>query len=199
MGMKSRSSPGGGGMNEITMTDTKGKEMLNIHAQYDMVTTVEHDSTTTVKNNMSTTVKVDDTQTVTGKRTIDVTGTHTEHVKAAVAENYDDTQATTVKGDITIKSTGGAIAILGDAKHVFIQAATNIQLHVGDSMIWMDKGGQINIKGNDVAINGANSVTIKGLNVTSHADAQHKTEGALVISEGSVTNTVKGGMVMLNP
>jgi hypothetical protein len=23
-------------MNEITMTDTKGKEMMNVHAQYDM-------------------------------------------------------------------------------------------------------------------------------------------------------------------
>ncbi len=199
MGMKSRSSPGGGGTNEITMTDTKGKEIINIHAQYDMTTTVEHDSTTTVNNNMTTTVKVDDTQSVKGNRTIDVTGTQSEHVKGAVAESYDTKQDTTVKGDITIKSTSGSIAILADGQHVFIQGTDNIQLHVGSSMIWMDSGGQINIKGVDVAINGSNSVTIKGLNITSQADAQNSTKGALVISEGSATNTVKGGMVMLNP
>jgi len=199
MGMKSRSSPGGGGNNEITMTDTKGKEMMNIHAQYDQVTVVEHDSTTTVKNNRTTTVNVDDTQTVKGKRGIDVTGTQTEHVKAAVTENYDATQATTVQGDITINSKSGAITIKADSSQITVKAATTIQLEVGASKITMDSGGQIKIEGVNVAIKGSAAVGIKGMNVSSEADAQNSTKGALVISEGSATNTVKGGMVMLNP
>jgi hypothetical protein len=82
---------------------------------------------------------------------------------------------------------------------VYINAATNIQLHVGASMIWMDAGGQINIQGVNVAITGSSTVTIKGGIVHSEADSQHQTKGAIVLSEGSATNTVKGGMVMLNP
>jgi len=191
MGMKSRSSPGGGGTNEITMTDTKGKELINIHAQYDMTTTVEHDRTTTVKNN--------DTQSVTVDRSIEVKGKQTEHVVGAVAENYDATQTTTVKGAIIIKSTGGAISILSDSQNVLVKAATTIKLECGASSIQLDAGGQIQIKGVDIAINGSASVGIKGMNVSSEADAQNSTKGALVISEGSATNTVKGGMVMLNP
>src|SRR5262249_12291841 len=44
-GLKSNSTPGGGGYNEMSMNDTKGKEMVTVHAQYDMGTTVEHDDT----------------------------------------------------------------------------------------------------------------------------------------------------------
>src|SRR6516164_2874370 len=42
-GLKSNSTPGGGGYNEMSMDDTKGKERITINAQYDMGTTVEHD------------------------------------------------------------------------------------------------------------------------------------------------------------
>ena len=209
MGMKSRSSPGGGGFNEITMTDTKGKEMMNVHAQYDMVTKVEHDDTQTVVNDRTITVDGKHTETIKKDTTIKVTegnlshdvvaGTATHHVKGAVTESYEATQATTVKGDITIVSQTGGITVAADAKHIYIHAATSIHLHVGESMIWMDSGGQINIKGIDVAINGSGSVTIKGGIVHSEAQSQHQTKGAIVLSEGSATNTVKGGMVMLNP
>ncbi len=54
----------GKGYNELSMDDSPGKEKINIHAQYDMATTVEHDDTQTVHNN----------------RTIQVDGTHTETI-----------------------------------------------------------------------------------------------------------------------
>lgn len=209
MGMKSRSSPGGGGNNEISMTDTKGKEMMNIHAQYDMVTKVEHDDTQTVVNDRTVTVDGKHTETIKKDTTIKVTegnlshdvvaGTSTHHVKGAVSESYEATQATTVKGDITIISQTGGIAIAADAQHIYIKGTTSIQLRVGASMIWMDAGGQIGIEGVNVSIKGSTSVTIKGGTVHSEADSQHQTKGAIVLSEGSATNTVKGGMVMLNP
>src|SRR5271165_1227723 len=44
-GIKSDSTKGGGGYNEYSMDDTKGNELITIHAQYDMGTTVEHDDT----------------------------------------------------------------------------------------------------------------------------------------------------------
>jgi len=48
MGFKSRSTPGGGGYSEMVIHDAKGSELINIHAQKDMVTTVQNAHATTV-------------------------------------------------------------------------------------------------------------------------------------------------------
>ncbi|MGH7577564.1 MAG: type VI secretion system Vgr family protein, partial [Longimicrobiales bacterium] len=134
MGMKSRSSPGGGGNNEITMTDTKGKELLNINAQYDMKTTVGHDDTQSVTNDRK--VTVDGTHTETIKKDASITisegnltlsvvdGTADINVKKAVGEKFDATQTTTVKKKITISS---------EEADVHVKAATEIKLEVGNS------------------------------------------------------------------
>jgi type VI secretion system secreted protein VgrG len=161
MGMKSRSSPGGGGMNEITMTDTKGKEMLNIHAQYDMVTTVEHDMTDTVKSgNRAITIaagthtesiKKDTSITVTdGNYALTIAkGTATVKVEKKVTETFNDAQETTVKGNITITSSTGKIDI---------EAANEIKLHTGDSTITLSKSGEISIKGKKISIVGDDEI-----------------------------------------
>ena len=170
--------------NLITMEGKAGAQDIRVHAVKDMNVIVENDSNTTVH----------------GKFKHDVTTkTADYHVQGALTEKYDSTQDTKVKSDITITSSAGAIAISSDAQHVYVNAATNIQLHVGSSMIWMDSGGQIRIQGVNVSIAGSSAVTIKGGIVHSEADSEHQTKGAIVLSDGSATNTVKGGMVMLNP
>ena len=197
-GIKSNSTKGGGGYNEMSMNDTKGKEMVTIHAQYDMSTTVEHDDTQTVHNNRTITVDGTQSETVKGavtetyknKQTTDVTNERSETVGGAVTENYKNTQTTTVNQ---------AISITSETASIYVHAATSIQLHVGASKLWMASDGNISLEGVNITINGSNCVTIKGQMVHSEADAEHQTKGAVVLSEGSATNTIKGGMVMLNP
>jgi type VI secretion system secreted protein VgrG len=190
--MRSKSHKGSG-FNEMTMDDTAGKEKVAIHAQYDMSTTVGHDDTQTVTNNRTVTI-------TSGNLSEDVAaGTASYHVKGAVTESFEATQATTVKGDLTIVSQTGGITIAADAQGIYVKGTTSIQIHVGSSKIWMDAGGQISIEGVDVTIKGSSSVTVKGGTVHSEAESQHQIKGAIVLSEGSATNTVKGGMVMLNP
>lgn len=86
-GMKSNSTPGGGGYNEMSMNDTKGKEGMTIHAQKDMGTTVENDRSATIVGGSDTiavqagtravTVKGDTSLTVeAGNRTVNVTGNY---------------------------------------------------------------------------------------------------------------------------
>lgn len=197
-GLKSNSTKGGGGYNEMSMNDTKGKEKITIHAQYDMDTTVEHDDTQTVHNNRTITVDGTHTETVTGAVTehyknnqaTNVDGTNTETVKGAMTENYKTNQTTTVSQEIAITSQSAS---------VHITASTEIQLLVGASKLLMKSGGEIELSGTNVTINGSALVTVKGGIVHSEADSEHQTKGAIVISDGSATNTVKGGMVMLNP
>jgi len=202
-GSKSNSTPGGGGYNEMSMNDTKGKEGITIHGQYDMTSTIEHDVTTHIINNESHTVDVDRNITVGGTHTENITGdtkititkgtyshdvkakTAKYHVQGALIEKYDATQDTTVKRNLTVKSTTGAIAVSADAAHVKIDAATKITLHTGASTIEMDAGGNIKIDAVNITINGSTSVTTKGKMVTSEASAQHQIKGAIVKSDGS--------------
>lgn len=60
-GLKSNSTPGGGGYNEFILDDTKGKELIRVHGQFDMDSTIEHDLREHVKNNRSRDVKVNET------------------------------------------------------------------------------------------------------------------------------------------
>ena len=200
-GMKSNSTPGGGGYNQITMDDTKGKEKMTVHGQYDMDTTVEHDQTNTVNNKFTETIKSDAAISITeGKYSHDVVAsTAAYHVQGALTEKYDATQDTTVKNNITITSTAGAIAISSSSQHVYINASTIIQLEVGASKIKMDSAGKIEISGVNVAISGTESVSIAGNSIRSVAKDEHETTGNIVKSAGKATNTVTGGMVMLNP
>ena len=62
-----------------------------------------------------------------------------------------------------------------------------------------DKDGNITISAKNISIIGSAAVTIKGGIVHSEAEHEHQTKGDIVLSEGKATNTVRGGMVMLNP
>jgi len=68
-GMKSNSTKGGGGYNEIVMDDTKGNELVRVHAQYDKDKVVEHDERVHVKHDRTETVDNDEKITIGHDRT----------------------------------------------------------------------------------------------------------------------------------
>jgi type VI secretion system secreted protein VgrG len=68
-GVKSNSTKGGGGFNEISLNDTKGTELINIHAQYDQQKKVEHDERVNVGNDRTEQVGHDETITIGNNRT----------------------------------------------------------------------------------------------------------------------------------
>jgi type VI secretion system secreted protein VgrG len=197
-GLKSQTYKGEG-YNEFIMDDTPGNELIRLHAQYDMDSTIEHDDRQTVHNNRTITVNGTHTETIKKDTTIKITegklvhdvvaNTATYHVQGDVKENFDATQKTTVGNEIEIKS---------NSAHIHLTAATEIKLEVGASSLLMKSDGSIKLKGIDIAVDGV-TVNTHGVSVTSQADADHNTKGAIVISEASGANTVKGGMVMLNP
>ncbi len=114
-GLRTNSTPGGGGYNGLLFDDTKGKEKITTHGQFDMDTTVEHDQTTTVHNNRTDQIDMDDSETVGQKQTIEVGAD----------------QKLTVGGMQTIDVTG-------DIK---ITSASTITLGVADSLIKISSEG----------------------------------------------------------
>jgi type VI secretion system secreted protein VgrG len=107
--IKSETSPGGGGFNELRFEDASGSEEIYIHAQKDFNEEVLNDHNTTVGNNQTNTVEVDQTQTVHGNQTetvdgnqdMTVNGTRTVHVVGAFDETLDATETRTVTGNVS--------------------------------------------------------------------------------------------------
>ena len=214
-GVRSNTTPGGGGHNEMTFDDTKGKERITVHGQYDMNTTIEHDQTLLVKNDRTDTVKGKHTERITKdtKITIEtgnlehdvVAGTAAYHVAKAVTENFDATQDTTVKNNITIKSAEGEI---------LIESAKKITLLTGASLIVMDSSGKIEISGKNIVITGtadikasAPKIDIAGTEETKIGVATQTvtcntsevaTSGAGVKATAVGVHEISGAMVKIN-
>ncbi len=68
-GMKSNSTKGGNGYNEFVFDDTKGNELIRVHGQFDMDSTIENDLREHVLNNRSRDVAVDETIQIGNDRT----------------------------------------------------------------------------------------------------------------------------------
>jgi len=71
-GFKSDSTKGSGGYNEISMDDTKGTELINIHAQYDQHKRIEHDEVVSVGHDRTEQVGHNETITIGNNRTENV-------------------------------------------------------------------------------------------------------------------------------
>ncbi|MBT8405650.1 MAG: type VI secretion system tip protein VgrG, partial [Gemmatimonadetes bacterium] len=163
MGMKSHSSPGGGGSNEITMTDTKGSEMMNIHAQYDQVTTVQNDQTNTINNNRTTSVAVDDTESVGSNQSIDVGADQSTTVGGNRTVTVGANQQTTIGANADTTVSGNESAAVGGSRSISIGA--NDDLSVGGNQT-MGAGGNAELSA------GANYTIKGGVNVEVDAGAK---------------------------
>jgi type VI secretion system secreted protein VgrG len=131
-GIKTNSSKGGDGSNEIRLDDDKGKEEIFIHAQYDMNTVVEHDETVKIGNNRTEVVDKDESISIGGNR----------------AESVSKDETVTIGGSRS-ESVGKSLAIT---------VVDQLVLTVGAASIIMKKDGTIIISGNDISVTGAGKI-----------------------------------------
>ncbi len=203
MGMKSRSSPGGGGNNEITMTDTKGKEMMNLHAQYDQVTVVQHDQTSTVHNNKSITVDGTHTEAIKKDSKVTIDGTHTQTIKKdttiTVSEGNLAVNVSAGKSDEYVKGNKG-VKVDGQFA-VEAKGNSNVNVTSGNLLLKSGAGTITEDSKTGHEIKSAADVTVKGMNVKTKADAEVTVDGLKIAITGQteVTLAVGGNFVKIDP
>jgi type VI secretion system secreted protein VgrG len=156
-GLKSSTTPGGGGYNGLIFNDAKNNEMITLHGQKDMTTTIENDETILVKNDRTITVSGKHTETIekdtaiqitTGNLNYDVaSGTADYHVQGPITEKYSADQTTVVSGNLGINVGGGK-----GGGHATLDTAEEITLHTGASKINMKKDGTITLTGVSIKI-----------------------------------------------
>jgi type VI secretion system secreted protein VgrG len=138
--LKSNSSIGGKGYNELRFEDKKGKEEVFLHAQKDLNESVQHNMSTSVGGNQSISVGGSQSIHVQGVQTITVEGKNGELGKHGTLK---------VKGDITLEATN-EIMIKCPKKLTLDVKGTKVTMTPGKVEMTSGKGATITLDGADV-------------------------------------------------
>ena len=160
-GIKSKTHKGAG-YNELSMDDTAGKEMITIHGQYDMATTIEHDQTLTVHNNRTDTIDVDDSETVGNNQTQSV------GVNQTISVGSD--RSKTIGANETVSVGANRTETVGSNETITVGAHRTETVNGGETVT-------INA-GQTVTVNGTRSHTVNGMQTTTISVAEAHTVGA---------------------
>lgn len=110
-GIKTNSTRGTGGYNEIMLEDAAGKELFRVQAEKDMNVLVKNNRSTTVRKNCSTSVGVNRSVSVGVNRSTSVGANDTWTVGGSQTESIAKSKTLTAGGPITIHSTGSNVHV----------------------------------------------------------------------------------------
>ena len=210
--LRTESTPGGGGFNELRFQDEQGEERIYVHAQKDMDEDILNNHTQTVHSartryvgdKESVTVKDDQTILVEeGDRLVTVAeGNLTTHVVLG-------TNTRMVKEDetIVVESGNQSLDVAEGSQSVHIQSGQSVNISGGGQSTTIDAGGQsttVTDGGQSTTITaGGQSTTITagGQSTTIDAGGQTTTVTAggqltTVTADGQITNVDSGDRVV---
>jgi type VI secretion system secreted protein VgrG len=209
--IKTNSSKGGGGFNELRFEDKKGEEQLFVHAE----------------RNLDMRVKASRYETIGGDRHLVVEGNKWEHIKEERHETVDSHHYEQICGDRHLKvagkeakavdqslslTVGGDIHEVCKADHsekvdgqfsvsagvIVLEAGSNVTLKVGGSYVAINGSG-VKVKGSQVVVEGGN-VTVKGqanVKVEAGANVEVKAGAILKLEGGGIAELKGGGLVQI--
>lgn len=204
--IRSASTPGGSGYNEIKFDDSKGKEEVFVHAQFDMNEVVEHNHNTTVHADQTNTVDGNQTESVKVDQTLSVDGNQTETVKknqtSTVTEGDQSitvqtgSRTLTVKQDLTetVQSgnhtttiqTGSSALTVKQDRNVTVQSGShNVEVQTGDSNHAVNTGNH-----NVMVLTGSSTLTV---NTGDHTTGVLLGNHAVVVTTGNSSLDVLAG------
>jgi type VI secretion system secreted protein VgrG len=111
--IRTSSSPGGDGYNELRFEDAAGGEQIFIHAQRDLDDHIGRNHTTKIGHDRTQTVGGDHRQTIRGRQVLIVEGTQTERVACDAELTYEATRITRVRADEELHVDGLTTTIHG--------------------------------------------------------------------------------------
>jgi type VI secretion system secreted protein VgrG len=196
--IKSDSSPGGGGFNEIRFDDKKGSEEIFLHGQKnwtiavlnDKNQTVGHDETLSVGNNRTKDVKKDQSETVGENKTISVGKNHTESIgeNASIDVGKNSTMSIAENSDMSVgKNRSEQIGEKSDTnvgKDMSLQVGKNSSTQVNENMV-IDVGKKMTIQA-------ADQIVLQ----TGDASIILKKNGTIIIKGSKISSDASGNIIM---
>ncbi len=212
-GLKSNSSLGGGGSNELRFEDAKGSEHVYLHGQKDWEIVIENDKSEEVKHdveikvgndrsetigkNRALSVGADKTETVSGKKSISVSKDHTEDIgenmTLSVAKNLKEG----VGGDMALSIEKSLTQNV--AKDMSLKVGANLDESVADSHRETVKQGY-GLKAKEVFVEAADSIEIRtgSASIIMKRSGDIQIKGKKIKIEGSSDVILKGSKISEN-
>ncbi|MFT6909231.1 MAG: type VI secretion system secreted protein VgrG [Oleiphilaceae bacterium] len=204
-GVKSRSSKGGDGFNEIRFEDKKDEEQIFIHGQKnqdiniknDCFETIGNDKHLVVENNRNEEVKADHVEKIGKDRQLSVTGKEVKKVTGNLALTVDGDVAEMFKKNHSMQVTDDSNI---NGNNIYIEATTKIMLKVGGSSISIEEGGITIETASDIELDAGAKIEIKsGADTKIDAGANAKIESSANTEIKAGANaSIKGAMVKIN-
>jgi type VI secretion system secreted protein VgrG len=114
--LKSMSSPGAGGYNELVMGDSGGSQGFGVHAQKDLNVTIGHDKTEDVAVDEEQQVSVTGSSSVGVDESITVSGNQSLDVGAVLSHNVSGSQTIKVGGNDTSNAISNYVEKIDGAR-----------------------------------------------------------------------------------
>jgi type VI secretion system secreted protein VgrG len=177
--IKSNTSKGGNGFNEIRFEDKKDSEEIFVQAEKDFNRVVKNNDT--LKVGFEKKDKGDQTIEIANDQSLDVGNDRKVHVKNDQTVAIDNNLSTTVKNDETRKVDNNQSVKVGNK--IVIEANTSIELKVGGSSIKIE-AAKITIKSPEIAVQSDANMEIKA--------------GAMMQVKSGAVMTIEGALVKIN-
>ncbi|BBU31258.1 type VI secretion system protein VgrG [Burkholderia sp. THE68] len=151
--LKSNSTKGGNGFNEMRFDDTKDAEQLFFHAERDLETWVKHDALTRIGRERHVIVEQDDYARCGGNRSDAVQGDQ----RTGIGGKF----SLEIGGDTHHKS--GANISVGAGVNVDVKGGANVTIEAGVTLTLKAGGNTIVLGPSGIAISAAGPVSIDGV------------------------------------
>jgi type VI secretion system secreted protein VgrG len=212
--LKSNSTIGGGGSNEIRFEDAKGSEEVFIHSQKDLTLVVENDESDTIRGNRKVSVGKDEDVTVGQNRkenvakdeSVTIGGSRSESVGKDETVSIAENRTQSIGKDEAIKIGAGRTSSV--AKDDSEQIGASRTLTVGktqkvdvsaDATLKVGKNHGIDV-GQAFVLKAGKEIALKagGAELVLKSDGSIQLKGTNITIKGSGTVTVKGAKVETN-
>jgi type VI secretion system secreted protein VgrG len=208
-GIKTQSSPGGGGSNELRFEDAAGSEQVYLHAQRDLDEVVERAHTTNVGASQSTVVGADRSLKVGGNRTVTVQGNESITIQGTPKGGAPVGQEIVVIGDIKASATKtyklvaplgidlvcGPTVISMTPQGIKLIAGSGAVLELSAALVAAAAGGAVQLGMDASGKASLASITGAGLEIADTVQARSPS-GSKLLLDGQATLAAAGGAKM---
>jgi len=197
--IRTRSSPGGGGANEITLDDEAGREQVFVRAERDFDEEVGRDHTTAVRHDRRENVLGDRRTTVRGNRADETGGGHKVTVGSGRVTDITGHDALQVSGTSTSKIRGASETDVGGAHRLSVHGPQSIAVaedaeavyHKSSLTVVQERATAVIGSHANVTVSGALSVNVGQSLALSVGSAQEPKSASASIS-GNLSLSAQG-------
>lgn len=181
--LRTDSTPGGNGYNELRFEDSSGQEQIFLRAQRDLVEVIQHDHSTRAGNDQSNTVQANQSESIGGNQSLTVSGQRTKTVKKDEVVTVEQNRTETVSGNETLSVQGQRSLSIGGTESYQVEGDRQRSVK-GKETVTLQADRETTVTGSD-------SLSVSQQRLVS-ADQKYQ------LTQGGTTLTFEGGRVELD-